>query len=315
MIDYFSLVGLLLPEIFILISPICVMITVIFVYHKLEGDNELSVLKSSGWSNKNLFMPAFKVGMLFFFISLISSNILVPKSLELFKETQHRLRYEFSSFLLKPGAFCEHKNTTIYVKNFEITGEVNDIFIVTKNKKTKSDVVITAKKGEVMRVDNNYVLKLINGVKYEDSSPSSTIKFEELIYKLSPKDSDKKITKRPFELSTFMLVKSYFESGKNIYLTQINQRIIIPLLNLIFALIAMFFFFHKRISDKKVKSYSMAIISSIFLYSMFFLSIKLGLKRLAYIFGFYIFLISISIYLYSYLKKEKSQKSKNLEKI
>jgi lipopolysaccharide export system permease protein len=297
--DYFSLIGLLLPEIFVLITPLCLLITVIFVYHKLEGDGELGVLRSSGLSQAQLMRPALALMTVFLSLSMLCTHFVVPKSLASFRTTQHRLRYEFSSFLLKPGSFCQHKDTVLYVKEFDKNGDIEDIFIATKNKKTHAAITITAKKGEVMRRKNTFVLKLFQGVKTEgvgaQGQAPSSLYFQELLYDLTPRvEASKTLLSKPFEQSTLMLLSHDFNGNKAHRLAQIHQRFLLPFLCVIFSFIGLYSFFHSRFQKARIYAYGVAVIVSLTLYALLFVSLRLSFKSSIYVWSYYIIIMSIA---------------------
>ena len=67
---FVKLTSLLMPRLFVLLSPICAFVAVLFVYNRMLGDRELVVIKSAGISPWQGAKPALIIGAFLYFIKL-----------------------------------------------------------------------------------------------------------------------------------------------------------------------------------------------------------------------------------------------------
>jgi lipopolysaccharide export system permease protein len=115
---FMRLTLLLVPSFVATILPITCFIVVLFVYARLAGDRELTVMRAAGMSDIALARPALLVALLVTLGCYFLNILLVPASLGAFRTYQFEIRNQIAAFLLEPGVFTQvTRNVTVYVQS------------------------------------------------------------------------------------------------------------------------------------------------------------------------------------------------------
>lgn len=185
--DYLSLIACLLPDLFVKVTPVCVLIGGIITYSKLTIDNEIQVMQALGKSPWQIMMPGISVAFSLTFILLFLNIFTIPSAFRSFKNQEFQLRNQFSSSLIKEGGFNALKSgITIFVEKRVSPREFEKVFIHNKGKASSNAYTIFAKKGFLNTVDNKHVLILENGVRQEKDKRNivHSFAFEKIVYGL-----------------------------------------------------------------------------------------------------------------------------------
>jgi lipopolysaccharide export system permease protein len=149
---YFS--ALLLPSLLMVIIPIALFISVIYIYNKLISDSELVVFNGAGLSKFDLSRPALQVAV---FVTLICYSIsfyFLPVSYQKFKDLQTFIRNNYASVLLQEEVFSTPiKGVTMYVEARRAGGRLEGI-LVHDSRDPASPVTYIAKKAILQKTDN-----------------------------------------------------------------------------------------------------------------------------------------------------------------
>ncbi len=86
---FIKLTALLVPSFVATILPITCFIVVVFVYAKLSGDRELTVMRAAGMSDLALARPALSMAVLVMLICYYLNIFLVPAALNSFRTYQY----------------------------------------------------------------------------------------------------------------------------------------------------------------------------------------------------------------------------------
>ena len=246
LLDFFSLVGLLIPDIISLVLPLCLTFSVLFVYHRLINDHEMVVMRTSGASDWFLARPAFLVSFMAVVIHLIINIGILPHSFSTFRDKEFSLRHELSALLIQQSQFTSIKGVTVFIQKSK-GGRLEGVFIHDQRK--KEDVVsqtITAQKGEIYYQKGLYQLMLQKGSRFQEKQDSSPtlLEFETLLYDLtsfsSPKEQRniKTYEKHLGELLNPSESLTDFEKSRQ--KAEAHQRLLIPFLSIIASLLSVF---------------------------------------------------------------------------
>jgi lipopolysaccharide export system permease protein len=116
-IVFIKLTLLLVPSFVATILPITCFIVVLFVYARLSGDRELTVMRATGMSDLALARPALLVAGGAMLVCYFLNLILVPASLTAFRTYEFEIRNQIAAFLLEPGVFTPVTfGVTVYVQ-------------------------------------------------------------------------------------------------------------------------------------------------------------------------------------------------------
>ena len=102
--DFIAMTSLLLPTIIPSITPLTLSLACIFVYNKLANDNELIIIKSSGFSTFKILKPAILLALIIGTINLLLNLYFSPLSKSIFKENQKNLREDIARIAFKEDA-------------------------------------------------------------------------------------------------------------------------------------------------------------------------------------------------------------------
>lgn len=244
---FVEMTSLLMPRIFVIMAPIAMFVAVLFVYNRMISDRELVVMKAAGISPLSLAKPAVYAGIALSVFNLYVNNVVIPQAEQAFARLEWQVKNDMSHMMFKEGEFTPVQwYMTVFVAEHDGDGSISGI-LVNDERDPKKKVTISAEKGRIVYTTSGPRLILINGVRNEltndDKQQFSSLAFDRysVDFGLSNKSKDKEVGARELTLSELLL------SYKNTDLTQaqINRyvvegckRILMPLYNLIFALIA-----------------------------------------------------------------------------
>ena len=167
---FLQLTGLLIPDFVAVILPITTFVVVQFVYGRLSGDRELTVMRTAGMSQFALARPALAVAG-FTVVCCYALNLwIVPASYSAFREYQFAIRNRLAAFLLQEGVFTEASDDlTVYVRSRDVDGTLRGILVEdTREKNTRATIL--AERGRLIEGPNGPAVLLENGSREEVDS-------------------------------------------------------------------------------------------------------------------------------------------------
>ncbi len=179
---FLHLTMLVLPNFISIILPIALFIVVLFVYSKLTTDQELIVMKSVGMSPLALSRPALYFAGVLFGIAYLMSMLLVPYSVNSFRQMTFKIRNDLAHVAIKEGEFNKLPNdVTVYVRVFTPDGYLKGIMIK-ERKDADKKIVLVAEEGYFFVEDNVPKIMMKNGTRQEynvQSGVFSSLQFEQ----------------------------------------------------------------------------------------------------------------------------------------
>jgi lipopolysaccharide export system permease protein len=146
---FVKLTLLLVPSFAATILPITCFIVVVFIYGRLSGDRELTVMRATGMSDFSLARPALVLAALVVALCYWLNIMLVPESLTAFRNYQYEIRNQIAAFLLEPGVFTPvSDNLTVYVQSRDAQGGLQGILIEDNRQKSQSATIL-ARSGQL----------------------------------------------------------------------------------------------------------------------------------------------------------------------
>ncbi|MBN8828848.1 MAG: LptF/LptG family permease [Sphingobacteriia bacterium] len=162
-----SITMMLLPSFINIILPVAISIGIIFYYHKLISDNEISVMKSTGLSNYQIIKPAIYFATTVTLISYLFSFFISPISNQMFHNKKTFLQHHYAAMVLQERVFTEPiKGLIIYIDQIINNGHFKGIMVSDKRDPNK-DVVIMAKEAKVISNNNETIFELFSGNRQE----------------------------------------------------------------------------------------------------------------------------------------------------
>ena len=164
---FIQLTGLLLPSFVAVILPITTFIVVQFVYQRLSGDRELTVMRAAGVSPIGLARPALGVAGVAVVLGYLLNLWLVPVALTSFREFQWEIRNRLAAFLLQEGVFTAvSEDLTVYIRSRTPDGTLQGIMVDDRRQKS-SHATIFAERGQLLEGPSGPRVQLLNGSRQE----------------------------------------------------------------------------------------------------------------------------------------------------
>ncbi len=164
---FLELTGLLVPNFVAVILPITLFVVVQFVYQRLAGDRELTVMRAAGLSPTALARPALVLAGLVVACCYVLNVWLVPVSYAAFREYQFEIRNRMAAFLLQEGVFTAiSDDMTVYVRSRDRDGTLRGI-LVEDARQRNSRATILAESGRLVNGAAGPRVLLQNGSRQE----------------------------------------------------------------------------------------------------------------------------------------------------
>lgn len=243
---FFKLTGLLIPNFIAVILPITTFVVVQFVYQRLSGDRELTVMRAAGLSPIALSRPALSLTILVVALSYLLNIWIVPTSYTAFREYQFEIRNRMAAFLLQEGVFTQvSEDLTVYIRSRDRDGTLRGI-LVEDGRQKNSRATILAESGRLLSGVNGPRVLLQNGSREEIDKTNgrlNVLTFSENTIDLASTNKGGDVRYRD---STEMSLEELFnpESALNArdigkLLVEAHRRLTSPLTAASFALVAL----------------------------------------------------------------------------
>ena len=147
---FLRLTGLLIPSFVAVILPITTFIVIQFIYQRMAGDRELTVMRAAGLSPFGLARPGLALAAIVVLVCYGLNLFLVPASLASFRDFQWEIRNRMAAFLLQDGVFNQISDAlTVYVRSRDPDGVLHGI-LVNDARDKNSPVTIFAQTGRLL---------------------------------------------------------------------------------------------------------------------------------------------------------------------
>jgi lipopolysaccharide export system permease protein len=164
---FVELTALMIPGFTAVILPITTFVVVQFVYQRLSGDRELTVMRAAGLSQWSLSRPALMLGVLSMACCLVLNLFIVPVSTEAFRRYQFEIRNKVAAFLLQEGVFTSlSEQLTVYVRYRDTDGTLRGI-LLEDDRQPDSRATILAESGRLLPSGATPRVLLLNGSREE----------------------------------------------------------------------------------------------------------------------------------------------------
>jgi lipopolysaccharide export system permease protein len=245
---FLHLTGLLIPGFVAIILPITTFVVVQFIFQRLAGDRELTVMRAAGLSPWNIARPALMVALLSCGAGLVLNLAVVPASSEAFRRYQFEIRNKVAAFLLQEGVFTQVSDQlTVYVRARDPDGSLHGI-LVQDDRQANARATILAESGQLLSSNDNAAPRVLlrNGSREEIDRKTGrldVLTFDEDTVDLATNGKDEEQRFRDVnELSIPELLHpdaSIPERDRGKYIVEAHRRMTQPLTSIGFALIAL----------------------------------------------------------------------------
>jgi len=141
---------LLLPGLITLLLPVATFIAVMFVYHRLNADSELVIMRSTGVSDLALAQPALIFGACMTALSYGLTLYAIPASMRSYHDIQQDVASNLASVMIEAGVFTEVTPlVTFFAHNRDRNGGLSGIIVDDSRDRTKR-LIYTAERGAIL---------------------------------------------------------------------------------------------------------------------------------------------------------------------
>ncbi len=244
---FLELTGLLVPNFVAVILPITTFVVVQFVYQRLAGDRELTVMRAAGLSNLALARPALTLATLAVLACYALNIWVVPASFSAFRDFEFEIRNRMAAFLLQEGVFTPISDQlTVYVRRKDPDGTLHGI-LVDDARQQNAHATILAQSGRLMSSPAGPRVLLQNGSREQidrQTGRLDVLTFAQNVIDLSESGSngpqryrDASEMSLPELLHPAAFVTNPRDIGK--FKVEAHRRLATPLSDASFALIAL----------------------------------------------------------------------------
>lgn len=293
--DFLQLIILFLPSLFFMVSPLVSVLSVIYVYSKLQEDRQLIILKASGLSNFSITKPALIIASVITLISYYVSLHLMPLSYNKLKLGLSEFRENYVSNIIDERTFNQiSKYITIYVDKKNPNGSLEDI-ILFDNKVPENHTILFARLGKIVMNDNIPVFHLQDGFRqsFDDHQKITKLHFDHVSIEVKNDNTDKENrNKTSLEMYIHEMIwpqDSLPEQKKIRLMIDGHQRLIWPFFNYCLVFLGLSVFLnvgYNRRTHAKQMIYT--FVPLIIVAYFHFTFQKIAYQQPIYIFGCYI---------------------------
>jgi lipopolysaccharide export system permease protein len=164
---FLELSSLQIPYFVSVILPITTFVVVQFIYQRLAGDRELTVLRAAGLSPLALARPALALALVAVALGYLLNLWVVPAASTEFRQYQFEIRNRVAAFLLQEGVFTAvSDDLTVYVRARDPDGLLRGILIEDARQKN-NPATILAERGRLIGSEGTPRVLLFNGSRQE----------------------------------------------------------------------------------------------------------------------------------------------------
>jgi lipopolysaccharide export system permease protein len=174
LIVFFHVTSLIIPSLLMVIAPIALFIAVLFSLNKLNGDSELVVTASAGFSPFQLFRPFAALLVAVALFSALMSVWAMPASFRALRDAISEVQSDFLTRIVRPGAFnLLDWGLYFHYRERGPDGELLGIFMQDRRDEGQSNVYL-AEKGVATKVgDQNYLVLETGTIQRQDKGAAA----------------------------------------------------------------------------------------------------------------------------------------------
>ncbi len=283
---------LLLPYLLFIIMPLVSLITMVYVYFRLQEGRQLLVLRSAGLSNFKLLKPALIVATLITIIVYFISAYVMPVSYSSLKLNLSKFKEGYISNIIDVKTFNQlSKYITIYIDKKNSNKSFEGV-ILFDNKVADDRVIFFAQKGEIINLNPKKTeFELLHGVRhsYDKAGKLTKLYFDSMIVELINNNSITEDRNRT-NLELFIYEMLYPDPKlpiikQKILITEGHLRLIWPLYNFAFVFLALSIFLNFPYNRQNyLQQYVYTLLPIIFIAYFHFTLQKIAYKNLNYIY-------------------------------
>ncbi|MFT9400110.1 LPS export ABC transporter permease LptF [Acetobacter sp.] len=160
---FIELTSLLIPSFVAVVLPITTFVVSLFVYQRLAGDRELTVMRAAGLSPLSLARPGLACAVAATCAGFFLNLWVVPHSYHAFRQYEYQIRNKMAAFMLQEGVFTKVSDVmTVYIRSRTHDGMLHGI-VVEDDRQPDRHATILANRGSMVIVNDAPRVVLYDG--------------------------------------------------------------------------------------------------------------------------------------------------------
>lgn len=160
---FIELTSLLIPSFVAVVLPITTFVVSLFVYQRLAGDRELTVMRAAGLSPLSLARPGLACAIAATCAGFFLNLWIVPHSYHAFRQYEYQIRNKMAAFMLQEGVFTKVSDVmTVYIRSRTHDGMLHGI-VVEDDRQPDRHATILANRGSMVIVNDAPRVVLYDG--------------------------------------------------------------------------------------------------------------------------------------------------------
>ncbi len=244
---FLYLMGLVLPGLLAIIMPIAFFFGTLFTLSRLNGDSELVVMASAGFSQRQLATPVLIAAFLVMALTWACTLWLAPAGERALSAKMVDVNADIGAALLNEGAFNPlAKGLTVFIRSLDADGQMHGI-LVHDSRDTKRPITYLAQRAILAQTPAGARLIMFDGTLQQSNAagskltvvtfPSYTIGLDQFASAARP--NLLKTNERYLGELLSPSEKNLSEKTRNAFLAEAHSRLSQPLYCLAFALISL----------------------------------------------------------------------------
>ena len=245
---FLYLTTLLIPSLLVIILPIAFFFATLFTLSRLNGDSELVVMASAGYSRQQLSVPVFLAALIVMVITWICALWLMPMGQRALSAKVVDISADIGAALLNAGEFqTPAKGLTVFIRQMANNGQISGI-LVHDNRDAARPITYIAQRGVLAQTPAGNRLIMYDGTVEQSASGGaqlSVLTFKNYSFNLDQFAGPARITLRRTneryldELLNPTETRGITPEIRNGWLAEAHNRLSQPLYCLAFAMIAL----------------------------------------------------------------------------
>lgn len=236
---FFELVTMLLPYLVVMALPATLCFSVVFVYAKLLGDNELVVLRAAGVSHLRLAAPALILALIGGLFSVVMTLVVIPQSYERFTDIRQIISTGNIEISLPERTFAQPSSgLTVYYDERLPDGTMSNILVHDTRGGPQASTVL-AERASIETVEGAVRIVFADGVVQSlgpDGQAMSSVEFDRYVLELTLLSGSGGLSALPpqampfAELRQALTTVSGDDPQRGELIAEVYRRFVIPLL-------------------------------------------------------------------------------------
>ena len=240
--NFLGLTAMMVPFIVSIILPFVTFITILFVYNKMIGDNEIVVMASAGCSPSQIARPALLIAGILVIAHFVLNLWIVPATQAKFYDTQWNLRYGLAHMKLQESSFTEmSRGLVVYVD--KVSGHDLNQVMLSDMRNPKSQITIFARTGKLVATMRGLSIVMTDGSLHGISNGNVIGTFDTFDMDLSITEKNNDSAFKARRMPTGALVKSLQTNlapkQYKAVMSELCNRLFGPTMNFILAAICL----------------------------------------------------------------------------